>query len=650
MAQKRILIAIADPHALADYGRALEKDWTVKLAAGPEAALAEMAIQPCDVLVADSDLPGPNQGVELLDRIHADYPRTIRLLLTAETDMEHRITAITGSHLILTKPCPPSALKSAIERALTIDLWLANDRLRELVARLRNFPIVPSLYLEIINALKSPNTTTTEIGAIIAKDMAMMTKLLQVTNSACFGVPRKISDPVEAVGILGFETVKSMVVTLKLLSQYDKVKPVYFSIDRLWRHSTEVARISRRLALLQSDDPVLAESAFTAGLMHDLGKLVLASNFDEQYSGAQALARQQRLPLWDVEKQIFGASHAEIGAYLLGLWGMPLDLVEAAALHHNPSRCQAKHFNPLTAVHLANALFYESRPDKDGLVAPEIDEAHLAELGLSGKLQQWRQIVLEQNSPDTTFSTRSTETTIFKKPGAAHSKSAPRAAPSTPAPTAPRAARPAVFTIPQHQWVYAGMAIIVFLLAFLLGSQALMRLAVASAIHAQTEPAKPAAQSVPVAAIAQPAAASTPLPVASPGPPPETSAPIRNPQSEKAVVNERISESASGNSEPTVSLTPASPTAPANPKSAIRNPQIAISNSPAPPPPTAKDLAFAHLQLQSIIYSPNNPMAVISGTRVRPRDKLPAGATVVEIGPSSVTLEFENERKVLALK
>ena len=100
----------------------------------------------------------------------------------------------------------------------------------------------------MINALKSPHTTTNEVGAIIAKDMAMMTKLLQVTNSACFGLPRKISDPVEAVGILGFETVKSMVMTLKLLSQYDKVKPVYFSIDRLWRHSTEVARISRRIA------------------------------------------------------------------------------------------------------------------------------------------------------------------------------------------------------------------------------------------------------------------------------------------------------------------------------------------------------------------------------------------------------------------
>ena len=325
MSNKRILVANADPHRLAEYGRALEQEWTVKLVTGPEAALAEMAAQPFDVLVADCALAGANQGVELLDRIHTEYPKTIRILLAGELDKEQRMADVKGSHLILTKPCDRETLRSAIQRALAIDLWLANDRLRELVARLRTFPIVPSLYLEVTNALRNPHVTTSEVGAIIARDMAMMTKLLQLTNSACFGLPRKINDPVEAVGILGFETVKSMVMTIKLLSQYDKVKPVYFSIDRLWRHSTEVARISRRLAMMHEDDPVLAESAFTAGLMHDLGKLVLASNFDEQYSGAQALARQQHLPLWEVEKQIFGASHGEIGAYLLGLWGMPLD-------------------------------------------------------------------------------------------------------------------------------------------------------------------------------------------------------------------------------------------------------------------------------------------------------------------------------------
>jgi HD-like signal output (HDOD) protein/CheY-like chemotaxis protein len=613
MANKRILIAHADPHTLAEYGRALGKEWTVKLVTGQDAALAEMAAQPFDVLVADCALARVNDGVELLDRIHTEHPKTIRILLAGEMDKEHRMADVEGSHLILTKPCDNATLRNAIQRALAIDLWLTNDSLRELVARLRTFPIVPSLYLEVINALKSPNTTTSELGAIIAKDMAMMTKLLQVTNSACFGLPRKISDPEEAVGILGFETVKSMVMTLKLLSQYDKVKPVYFSIDRLWRHSTEVARISRRLALTQSDDPVLAESAFTAGLMHDLGKLVLASNFDEQYSGAQALARQQQLPLWQVEKQIFGASHGEIGAYLLGLWGMPLDLVEAAALHHNPSRCLAKRFSPLTAVHVANVLVYEAKPDKEGFVPPQIDETYIAELGLSEQLLRWRELVLTQDLEVTQFRTRSGETVIAKKPVAAAAKPAPRPTraapyPAKPAPAPARSAPASIFTLPQHRWVYAGTLVVLFILTFWLGAQTLVRMVLAPA--APPDRAMAAKRPLPapapaVVAVAPPASTPVPLPVQPPAKAVETPAPAAAPVAAAAT---------------------------------------------APPPPSAKELAFAELRLQSIFYSQSNPSAVISGKRVRPRDRLPAGATVLAISPSSVTLEFENERKILALK
>jgi len=603
MGNKRILIANADPPTLAEYGHALEKDWAVTLVSSPDAALAEMAAHPSDVLVADCALPGANEGVELLDRVHAEYPKTIRILLAGEMDKENRIADVEGSHLILTKPCDNETLKNAIQRALSIDLWLTNDSLRELIARLRTFPIVPSLYLEVINALKSPHTTTADVGAIMAMSLAMMTKLLQVTNSACFGLPRKISDPVEAVGILGFETVKSMVITLKLLSQYDKVKPVYFSIDRLWRHSTEVARISRRLAFMQQDDPVLAESAFTAGLMHDLGKLVLASNFDEQYSGAQALARHQQIPLWEVEKQIFGASHGEIGAYLLGLWGMPLDLVEAAALHHNPSRCLAKRFTPLTAVHVANALVYEAKPDKEGFVHPQIDEDYLAELGLSSRLPHWREMVLTPDLEVTEFRARSGETGAFKKTAAASPKPAPHPVKPAPHPVKAAPAPSSVFSIPRQRWVYAGILVVLFLLTFLLGTQALIRLALAPA-----SPPVTAKRPVTVVAVAPPHPAPAPLPAAPPAKAAETPPP------------------------------PAAPVA-------------ALDAAPAAPaPPSAKDLAFAELRLQSIFYSQSNPSAVISGKRVRPRDRLPAGALVVAIGPSSVTLEFDNERKVLALK
>ena len=392
MSDKRMLLADADTQTCEGFRQAFGQPWQVTGVATGPAALEEMTRQPYEVIVASLDLPELDGG-GLLDQVRKKYPKTARFILASEADQERVMKHVLEAHQFLPRQSDISALRNTIERSLALDHWIANSAIRDLVARVRTLPTIPSLYLEVRAALQSGNATTDEVGAIIAKDMALMTKLLQLLNSGCMGLQRKITDPAEAVGILGFETIKSMVMTIKLLSQYDKVKPVYFSIDRLWRHSREVARIAKQIVMLQTGDRALAEAAFTAGLMHDLGKIVLATNFDEQYRGAQTLAMKQQIPLWEVESEVFGATHGEVGAYLLGRWGMPLDVLEATALHHHPSRAGAKGFTTLTAVHLANVLEYEDNPDKEGLVTPRLDEAYLAETGLIYGLAEWRAAV-----------------------------------------------------------------------------------------------------------------------------------------------------------------------------------------------------------------------------------------------------------------
>jgi HD-like signal output (HDOD) protein/ActR/RegA family two-component response regulator len=599
MGEKHILIANPDLRLLGEHGRALGQQWKVTLVTDSTEAMTALALNPFEVVVADAALPGVS-GVELLDHIHSQYPKTIRILVASEADLGHRIVDVQGTNLILPKPCDAVTIKNAVERSLAINLWLASDSLRELVGRLRTFPIIPSLYLEVVNALKSPHASTEEIGAIIAKDMAMMTKLLRVTNSACFGLPRKISDPVEAVGILGFETVKMMVMTLKLLSQYDKVKPVYFSIDRLWRHSTQVARLARDVARCESDDATLAESAFAAGLMHDVGKLILAANFDKQYNGAQDLARNEQIPLVDAEKKVFGATHGEIGAYLLGIWGMPLELVEAAALHHQPSQSQAKCLGPLALVHVANALAYEINPDKEGFLPSQIDEAYLAELGLSARLKFWRETVVPQETNSTEFRTQSTQTTIFRKAPASTSK-----APADPVEAAPSSERFALswFASPQ-KWFYGGLAVVALVMFFWLGTQALIQ----RALEPTVEPARLAAVASPSVV---PESFNKTTPPAAPEPPPAAK--------------------------------PAEPPAVA--------PATVASADPAPVPKQAAiDQVLEALQLQSIFFSAAHPTAVISGQAVHPNDSLRDGTTVVSISPSSVVLELDNERRTLYLR
>ena len=388
MAEKRLLIADADAGAWDELRQALGESWVVVGAASGGAALAEAQKQPFNVVVANHDLPDLS-GAELLNRLRVANPETLRFIAADAALKEKVMCHVLGGHQFLAVPFDRATLKISIERSLAADYGMSSS-LRELVGRIRTFPTIPSLYVEVVNALQNPNATTADIGAIIARDMAMTTKLVQVLNSAYFGLPRTITDPTEAVGILGFETIKSLIMTIKLLSQYDKVKPVYFSIDNIWRHSTNVARTARVMALLETGDTDCSGAAYTAGLMHDLGKVILAANFDDQYHGAHAVARKQQIPLWEVEKDIFGATHGEIGAYMLALWGMSAEVVKVAALHHHPLRAGDKTFTALTAVHVANALEYGGNPDADGLPAPVVDAAYLQELGLEERVELWR--------------------------------------------------------------------------------------------------------------------------------------------------------------------------------------------------------------------------------------------------------------------
>lgn len=393
MTQKHILLADADANALEEFRQALGEQWIVKFAGTGAAALEELKKQPYDGLVASLYLPDLGTA-QFLNKVRSKYPKTVRFVVASEKDRDRVVKEVLGAHQFLIRPFDADGLRTIIERALAFDLWMESDKLHKLVARMRSLPTVPALYLEIVASLKSPDSTTEEVGEMISKDMAITTKLLQVINSAYFGLPRTVTSAAEAVGLLGFETVKSMVMAVKLLNHYDRLKIADFSVEQLWKHSTEVAHHARKLVLMQTGDRMLAEEAFTAGLMHDVGKAVLAANFTEQYHGAQSLARKQRIPMWEVEKEIFGASHGEIGAYLLGLWGLPLGVLEAAALHHQPARAANKVFTSLTAVHAADVLQHESEPQVEGEAPPNLDVEYLAEIGMLECLPAWREEVL----------------------------------------------------------------------------------------------------------------------------------------------------------------------------------------------------------------------------------------------------------------
>ena len=622
MTDKRILFADADVEELYEFRRQFGPTWEVLAVGTGPAALEEIRKKPCDVLIADMNLPEMS-GAELLNHVRGEFPKTVCFILAPDADRERVMQTVLCAHQFLAKPCEPATLKAHVDRAMALDTWIASNSMRELVARVRTFPTVPSLYIEIISALKSPDATTEQIGRIIAKDMAMMTKLLQVINSACFGLPRKISDPVEAVGLMGFEAVKSMVMTIKLLSQYDKIKPVYFSIDRLWRHSTDVARTAKQLTLLHTDNAQLAETAFTAGLMHDIGKVVLAANFDEQYRGAQSLAKRQKLPAWEVEHEIFGASHGEIGAYLLGLWGMPLDLLEVAAMHHQPSRSISREFTTLTAVHIANVLEHELTPDPD---EPELtakfDDDYLERMGLLEVIPQWREMVFKR---DFTKPARvRTEKAPAPKARTGESDTArlrrvsplPATADKSAGAGAKSSANGAPWFEQNKRWVYAAVAAGVIIPA------AIWLLSGSSSTAPET------------AAAPAPAAANAPTAAA-------TTQPSKPAQS--APVSSTASSSSSTSSTTGSVLNPTLVVRARTPSTAT------TTTSAAPLTVKAAPVAFADLKLQGIFYAAKDASAIVSGVMVHENERV-SGAEVIQITPATVVLEYKGQRRTLVLK
>ncbi len=395
MSKKQILFVDDDPtqlQALKELMKDADEEWSVEFVASPSKALKLMAKTYFHVVFAALGMAGIT-GVEFLNQVWKRFPQTIRYLLAREVDHDLVTLCVLGTHQVLQRPLDRSVLWNAIRQALSVNDLVKNKGIKELVSKIRTFPSLPSVYFEVLRELGLSSASAQSIGALIGQDLGMTTKLIHMVNSAYFGMQRQISDPAEAVLVLGVETVKSLVLGIHAFSQYDKVKPLYFSIDRVWRHSNAVGNLAKRIVLMETGDEKMADEAYTAGLLHDIGKLILASNLEEQYRGALTLARDKAIPPSEVEFQVFGATHAETGAYLLSLWGLPVPIVEATALHHFPAKCSSKAFTPLTAIHVANVLEHQAHPKGEPFAQSDVNQDYLQSLGVLDRLESWRSLL-----------------------------------------------------------------------------------------------------------------------------------------------------------------------------------------------------------------------------------------------------------------
>jgi len=388
----RILFVDDEDLALRGLNRLLypmRQEWEMEFLDSGEKALKRMEIAPFDVVVSDMRMPGMN-GAELLNETMKRYPKTVRLILSGYADRDLILKCVGSTHQYLAKPCDADALKMTVRRAAELERSMKSDTLRKLVTRCVILPSVPALYSEMIEALQDPETNIETIGSIIAKDGAMTAKILKLVNSAFFGLGHKIADPNEAVAYLGTDTIKSLALCANAFSEFEHAQLQGFSVESLWEHCLVTARVAKMVAIHEDADRKLADEAYAAGLLHDLGKLVFAANLTEEYQQILNLAREKKISLEAAEREVFGADHADIGGYLLGLWGLPVPVVEAIALHHRPHTVAQKTFSPLTALHVGNTLASAEKLSVSDMPASKLDLRYLQELGIESHVGAWQ--------------------------------------------------------------------------------------------------------------------------------------------------------------------------------------------------------------------------------------------------------------------
>ena len=354
------------------------EDWEVHTVDNGPTALLALSQDAFDVIVSDMRMPGMD-GWELLGEVKKLYPQTVRLVLSGHAEALSIMRSVGTAHQYLAKPCESGTLKAAISQTYRMRELLSSERLAQLVGRVDTLPSAPRAFQEILACLQGPDASVGDAAKIIARDVAMTANVIKLVNSAFFGSRQPVSTADRAVAYLGLDTLGALVLGHGVFKSGVTTGVEGFSLERLWQHSLDAAAAARMVALSEKLPKAKAEEAFLAGMLHDVGKVVfatrLAAGSDGPAAAEDAFAQME-------------AHHAEVGAYLLGLWGFPNSIVEAVAFHESPGKAVAEGLSLPALLHIADRLVHQ-RSARSSSAARELEPGLLEALGLAERWPVW---------------------------------------------------------------------------------------------------------------------------------------------------------------------------------------------------------------------------------------------------------------------
>lgn len=335
--------------------RGLRGEWDVEFAEGGAAALESLRAHPYDVVVSDMRMPGID-GAALLLRCKREFPATVRIVLSGHMELDNALQSIAVAHQFLTKPCDAATVRSVLTRASRMLDLIADPGLRAMLGDLDRLPLSSRTYGALTTALEDPGVPIERIVTIVEGNPALTAKLLQIANSAFLGLPHSVSHLATAIRVIGSKMLRRLILHFEIVDEPGRGNRAgSFRFEEHDRHAVRVARLASELP---AGDPVAREQAYTAGALHDLGELVLALLRPQLQEDLAHRAARAGRPRHELEYEELGYSHAEVGAYLLGLWGLPHAIVEGVAHHHRPASAAGADRDLVVAVHLADALVH----------------------------------------------------------------------------------------------------------------------------------------------------------------------------------------------------------------------------------------------------------------------------------------------------
>ena len=383
---KRILVIDREPalaESLKRMLRPIGAEWDVEVESSPKRALERMNQARFDVVLTDERAPAVD-GASLLSAVFDRHPEVVRLVMTASANGGALRQTVPLAHQCVPRSTAPSQLPGLIARVSLLRDRLHDENMRALIGEIESLPAMPAVCRELNELLARADYAMTDVAAVVEKEPAVCAKILQIVNSAYFGVGRKISDVTNAVSFLGTSMTRNLVTSASMWRAVEGARPAATrQLESIYQDCQRVGSLARRMLGRRPG----TEEAFVGGLLHDIGMTLMIAYLPERFERVSREAVRQQVRFHEVEATLYNINHADIGAYLLDAWGLAFPVLEAVAFHHTAPELENSSLLPADAVYIASRLLEASREGQDPELA--IDRAYLGRLGVSEQLSEW---------------------------------------------------------------------------------------------------------------------------------------------------------------------------------------------------------------------------------------------------------------------